>query len=101
MLPFKLIYHDGYDLHLGAHVFPSQKYRMVRDQLLADGIATPEDFLLPVRASDDDILRVHDQEYVHKLRAGTLSYEEILRLEIPYSLELMEACWLAAGGSIL
>jgi acetoin utilization deacetylase AcuC-like enzyme len=101
MLPFKLIYHDGYDLNLGAHVFPSQKYRMVRDQLLADGIATPEDFLSPAPASDEDILRVHDQEYVHKLKSGTLSYAEILRLEIPYSLELMDACWLAAGGSIL
>ena len=101
MLPFKLIYHDGYDLNLGAHVFPSQKYRMVRDQLLADGIATPDDFLTPTPASDEDILRVHDQEYVHKLKTGTLSYAEILRLEIPYSLELMDACWLAAGGSIL
>jgi acetoin utilization deacetylase AcuC-like enzyme len=74
---------------------------MVRDQLLADGIATPDDFLSPAPASDVDILRVHDQEYVHKLKAGTLSYAEILRLEIPYSLELMDACWLAAGGSIL
>ncbi len=101
MLPFKLIYHDGYDLNLGAHVFPSQKYRMVRYQLLADGIATPDDFLTSEPASDEDILRVHDQEYVHKLKAGTLSYAEILRLEIPYSLELMDACWLAAGGSIL
>jgi acetoin utilization deacetylase AcuC-like enzyme len=101
MLPFKLIYHDGYDLNLGAHVFPSQKYRMVRDQLLADGIATPDDFLTPTPASDEDILRVHEQEYVHKLKAGSLSYAEILRLEIPYSLELMDACWLAAGGSIL
>src|SRR5262245_10615445 len=26
MLPFKLVYSDGYDLNLGAHVFPSQKY---------------------------------------------------------------------------
>ena len=101
MLPFKLIYHDGYDLNLGAHVFPSQKYRMVRDQLLADGIATPQDFLTPAPARDEDILRVHDQEYVHKLKTGTLSYAEILRLEIPYSLELIDACWLAAGGSIL
>jgi acetoin utilization deacetylase AcuC-like enzyme len=101
MLPFKLIYHDGYDLKLGAHVFPSQKYRMVRDQLLADGVAGPDDFLTPKAASDEDILRVHDQEYVHKLKSGSLSYAEILRLEIPYSLELMDACWLAAGGSIL
>src|ERR1700722_12855121 len=101
MLPFNLIYHDGYDLNLGAHVFPSQKYRMVRDQLLADGIATPDDFLTPAAATDKDILRVHDQEYVYKLKGGTLSRAEILRMEVPYSLELIDACWLAAGGSIL
>jgi acetoin utilization deacetylase AcuC-like enzyme len=38
---------------------------------------------------------------VHKLKTGTLSYSETLRLEIPYSKELVEAVWLAAGGSIL
>jgi len=101
VLPFKLIYHERYDLNLGAHVFPSQKYRMIHDRLLAEGIAAPEDFLVPQPASDDDILRVHSQGYVHKLKTGTLSYTETLRLEIPYSKELVEAVWLAAGGSIL
>ena len=101
MLPFKLIYHDGYDLNLGAHVFPSQKYRMIRDKLLEDGIATPEDFLAPEPATDEDVLRVHSREYVHKLKNGTLSRIEEARLEVPYSKKLIEACWLAAGGSIL
>jgi hypothetical protein len=63
MLPFKLIYHQRYDLNLGAHVFPSQKYRMIHDQLLADGIAVPEDFLAPEPAGDEDILRVHSADY--------------------------------------
>jgi acetoin utilization deacetylase AcuC-like enzyme len=101
VLPFKLIYHERYDLNLGAHVFPSQKYRLIHDQLLADGIASPEDFLAPEPASDQDILRVHSQDYVRKLKTGTLSGSETLRLEIPYSKELVEAVWLAAGGSIL
>jgi len=101
VLPFKLIYHDGYDLHLGAHVFPSQKYRMIRDKLLADGVAVPEDFLSPEPASDEDVLRVHSQDYVYKLTNGTLSRIEEMRLEVPYSKKLIEACWLAAGGSIL
>lgn len=101
MLPFKLIYHDGYDLRLGAHVFPSQKFRLIHDRLLETGIAAPEDFLAPARATDEDILRVHSQDYVYKLKHGSLSHEEILRMEIPYSKELIEACWLAAGGSIL
>jgi len=101
LLPFKLIYHEGYDLNLGAHVFPSQKYRLIHDRLLADGVATPEDFLAPDPAADEDVRRVHSLDYVHKLKTGTLSRDEEARLEVPYSMELISAVWLAAGGSIL
>ena len=101
MLPFKLIYAEGYDLNLGAHVFPSQKFRMIRDRLLEQKIADANDFLVPEPATDEDVLRVHSPEYVRKLKTGTLSEAEIARLEVPYSRELVEACWLAAGGSIL
>jgi acetoin utilization deacetylase AcuC-like enzyme len=101
MLPFKLIYTDKYDLNLGAHVFPSPKYRTVHDRLLREGIAEARDFLPPEPASDDDVLRVHTKGYVKKLKTGTLSHAELMKLEVPYSEELIEACWLAAGGSIL
>lgn len=101
MLPFKLIYDDGYDLNLGAHVFPSRKYRLVHDRLLEEGVAAPDDFLAPQPATDEDVLRVHSQEYVYRLKTGTLSRTELMRLEVPYSKKLVEACWLAAGGSIL
>jgi acetoin utilization deacetylase AcuC-like enzyme len=101
VLPFKLIYHDGYDLHLGDHVFPSQKFRLVHDALLAEKLAEPADFLVADPATDEDVLRVHSPGYVRKLLTGTLNYLEIMRLEVPYSKELVEACWLAAGGSIL
>jgi acetoin utilization deacetylase AcuC-like enzyme len=101
MLPFKLIYSDEYYLPIGAHVFPAEKYRLVHDRLLETGIADASDFLTPQPASDQDILFVHTPEYVHKLKTGTLSPQEELQLEIPYSPELVRAFWLAAGGSIL
>jgi acetoin utilization deacetylase AcuC-like enzyme len=100
-LPFKLVYDDRYDLNLGAHIFPSQKYRLVYEALLAEKLAEPGDFLSPRPAPDEDVLRVHSQEYVRKLKTGKLSPEEQLRMEIPYSKELIEAVWLAAGGSTL
>jgi acetoin utilization deacetylase AcuC-like enzyme len=100
-LPFKLVYDDRYDLHLGAHVFPSEKYRLVRQALLDEKVAEARDFLEPAPASDEDVLRVHTPEYVHKLKTGSLSYMELLRLEVPYSEELIQAVWLGAGGSIL
>jgi acetoin utilization deacetylase AcuC-like enzyme len=101
MLPFKLVYHDRYDLNLGAHVFPSQKFRLIAEVLLQEGIATEEDFLQPAAASDDDMLRVHTAEWVRKLRTGTLTASDVMKLEVPYSPELVEAFWLAAGGTIL
>ena len=51
--------------------------------------------------SDEDILLVHTPEYVDKLATGTLSSREELALEVPYSRDLVDAFWLAAGGSIL
>ena len=101
MLALKLIYDDRYDLNLGAHVFPSQKYRLVYERLLQDAIASQEDFVKPAPASDEDILRVHSQDYLYKLKTGSLTRAEVMRMEVPYSAELIEACWLAAGGSIL
>ena len=101
MLPFKLVYNKGYDLNLGEHVFPSQKFHLIAQTLLREGIAGSEDFLTPDFAADEDILRVHTSEWVHKLKTGTLTASEVMKLEIPYSQEAVEACWLAAGGSIL
>ena len=101
MLPFKLIYDPRYDLNLGPHVFPSQKFYLVYKKLLREKVAEPTDFILPDPADDEDVLRVHSQEYVRKLKTGNLSPSELLRLEIPYSLKTVEAFWLAAGGSIL
>lgn len=97
----RLVYCDGYDLNLGAHVFPSSKYRETRDKLLRDGTVSHADFVEPEPAPDEDIARVHDADYIRKLKEGTLSYEEILCMEVPYSPELVRAVWLAAGGSTL
>jgi acetoin utilization deacetylase AcuC-like enzyme len=101
MLPFKLVYHEGYDLRLGQHVFQSQKFRMVRDLLLTEHIAEPADILAPEPASDEDILRVHTREWVDKCLHDKLSLSERVRLEIPYSEAAVKGFWLAAGGSIL
>ncbi len=100
-LPFKVVYSDGYFLPIGAHVFPAEKYQLVHQRLLETRVANAADFLEPQPASDDDIRRVHTQNYVHKLLKGTLSSAEIQLMELPYSKQLVEAFWLATGGSIL
>jgi len=101
MLPFKLIYSDAYYLPIGEHVFPAQKYRLIHEQLLRTGAAAPDDFLAPEPARDADVLLAHTPAWVTKLRSGTLSARDELVMEVPYSMELVRAFWLAAGGSIL
>ena len=101
MLPFKLIYSDQYYLPIGQHVFPAEKYRRIHNKLIETGVADTSDFIVPQPASDQDILLVHKPAYVNKLKTGTLSAIEELQMEIPYSPELVNAFWLAAGGSIL
>lgn len=101
MLPFRLIYSAEYDLHLGEHVFPTKKYKWLHDRMLWTRFAVKEDFVVPQPATDEDMLLVHDPAWVSKLRTGTLSYHEILQLEIPYSRQMVEAFWLLTGGTIL
>lgn len=97
----KVVYSDQYDLNLGNHVFPSSKYRLIKERLLQENVIRPEDIVEPSPATDDDVALVHDRDYIWKLQNAKLSYVEILRMEVPYSPELVRAVWLSAGGSIL
>lgn len=101
MLPFQFVYHPDYDFRLGLHVFPSEKYRLVRESLIADGFAKPEDFLQPGSALDEDLMLVHTREWVRRLRTGLLTFQEAARLEIPYTQSVVRGFWLHAGGSML
>jgi acetoin utilization deacetylase AcuC-like enzyme len=101
MLPFKLVYSDSYDLNLGQHVFQAQKYRLIHDRLLRERFAEPADFVEPEPASDQDLLLVHDAEWIDKLKHGTLTYHEMMQLEIPYSPKTVDAFILMTGGTIL
>ena len=100
MLPFKLLYHPGFVVDLGPHVFPAQKYRLVRERLLRDGVAEAADFVEPAAASDADMERVHEREYLARLKHGRLSAVEQRRLELPWSPQLVEGAWLASGAGI-
>jgi len=81
--------------------FPLRKFRLIHDKLLNEGIAKADDFLRPEPATDADIRRVHTEDWVQKLKTGTLTVSEQMKLEVPYSPELVRAFWLAAGGTIL
>jgi acetoin utilization deacetylase AcuC-like enzyme len=100
MLPLRLMYSEKAKLPIGDHVFHAGKYRGIHDLLLQLGAFTESDFLPSPRCNERDLLLVHNQLWVDKLKHGTLSTREELELEVPYSKELAEAFWYMTGGSI-
>jgi acetoin utilization deacetylase AcuC-like enzyme len=100
VLPFKLLYDDGFVVDLAPHVFPAQKYRLVRERLLAEGVAGPEDFVKAEPATDAEVLLVHTADYVRKAKTGGFTAAEERRLELPWSPSLVRGTWLSAGACI-
>ena len=96
-----VVWHPDYEVDIGPHVFPTQKYRLVRDRIVADGTVAESDFVTSTACTDDQVLLVHTQDYVQKIETGTLTKQEELILEVPFSAEVRDAMWLCNGGSIL
>jgi acetoin utilization deacetylase AcuC-like enzyme len=98
--PFRFVYSDAYWMvDLENHVFPAEKYRLIYENLLSRG-AKKGNFEAPEPASDEDLLLVHSQKYLKKLKTGRLSQSEIMTMELPYSAELLDFAQLMVGGTV-
>jgi len=99
--PFPIVWTDRYEVDIGAHVFPTAKYRLVLDELLERGVVRREDILHPEPAAWEALARVHSPRYLEMVRAGAFSAAEQMVLELPFSPELREAFLLCCGGTTL
>jgi len=73
---------------------------MLRDAVVAAGIAPADEIRDPTRAARQDLLRVHTPAYVDRFTTGTLDAAEVRRLGFPWSPELVERSLRAVGGTI-
>jgi acetoin utilization deacetylase AcuC-like enzyme len=97
----KVFYTSRYYADIGkGHVFPIRKFELVRDRLLRDGTLRPSDIFEPQPAPIQDVLLVHTEDYITRLRAGSLTARELRRLGLPWSKALVRRSFLAAGGTI-
>ncbi|HKR02086.1 MAG TPA: histone deacetylase [Pyrinomonadaceae bacterium] len=98
---FRVFYTPRYYADIGeGHVFPIRKFELVRDRLLREGTLRPPDIVEPQPAPLEDVLLVHTDDYVTRLRSGTLTPREIRRLGLPWSKALVRRSFLAAGGTL-
>jgi len=101
MNSFCIFYSPYYYADIGEnHVFPIKKFELVRDKLLKEGTLQPSEIVEPKPAKIEDVLLVHTEDYVMRLRSGTLTAREIRRLGLPWSKSLVRRSFLAASGTI-
>jgi acetoin utilization deacetylase AcuC-like enzyme len=97
----RVCYTQRYYADIGeGHVFPIRKFELVCQKLLAEGTITAHDLFEPEPASIEDVLLVHTEDYVTRLRGGALTPRETRRLGLPWSKALVRRSFLAASGTI-
>ncbi|MBC7788719.1 MAG: histone deacetylase [Anaerolineae bacterium] len=82
------------------HRFPIEKYALLRDLVVAQGLVPSDRLHSPDRAGVDELQLVHTFDYVDRLTEGRLTENEMRRVGFPWSAELVERSYRAVGGTI-
>jgi acetoin utilization deacetylase AcuC-like enzyme len=97
----KIFYSDHFVLPLpDGHRFPMVKYSMLRERVARDGICGQGELLTPRAATDQEILRAHDTDYLERLVSGKLTEKEMRRIGFPWSEKMVERSRRASGGTL-
>lgn len=97
----KLYYSDHFVIPLPeGHRFPMEKYSRLRQRLIDSGLVLNGNFQVPPAASEEQLLRVHQADYLDKVIQGSLSPREIRRIGFPWSPQLVERSRRSVGGTI-
>ncbi len=93
--------HDHHEFPLPeGHRFPLGKYRLLRERLVAEGLARPGDIRASEPADWALLGRVHQAAYLERVRDGRLSDREERVLGLPWSAELVERGRRSTQGTV-
>jgi acetoin utilization deacetylase AcuC-like enzyme len=97
----KIFYTDSFAIPLPEkHSFPINKYALLRKRIEKSHHFSARDLCIPHAATDQEIFRAHDPDYLHRLHQGQLTAMEIRRIGLPWSPELVERARRSAGATV-
>lgn len=97
----KIFYSDHYTVPLPeGHRFPMEKYRMLREKLLAEGILQPNELYEPELPARETITLAHSPQYYDAFADGSVDPKIIRRIGLPWSRELFFRSLASVGGAI-
>lgn len=94
------IYSEEYNIDLMDHVFPGNKFRKIFEILNLDEEFSRVNFFEPTKASKEDLLLVHDSDYIEDLFNLRLT-ERTKYSELPLDEKILNGFLLSVGGTIL
>lgn len=76
------------------------KYALLRQRVMEERLIPPKDLQVGPAASDEQLTRAHDPEYVRRVKEGQLSHQEIRQIGFPWSPGLVERSRRSVGSTI-
>jgi acetoin utilization deacetylase AcuC-like enzyme len=95
-----VVHAEEYRCDIGPHVFPMEKFDLVRQALIEAGDVSDADILHPDPASHADLLLAHTPEYLADLAELRVTARTACS-ELPLTAEIVRAYTYAAGGTTL
>jgi acetoin utilization deacetylase AcuC-like enzyme len=93
--------HHRWRFPLPAHSkFPLEKYPLLRERVVADGLARAQDIHEADAVSWEQLERVHDRGLLERIRTGALSVREQRGLGLTWSEALVERGRRSVGGTL-
>jgi len=82
------------------HRFPLEKYALLAERVLADGLVAPRELHEAEPVGWAALASVHDPRLLARIRDGRLTMRETRGLGLPWSLELVERSRRSVGGTV-
>lgn len=94
-----VFHHPDYECDIGAHVFPTRKYRAVLERLAAEEVLDAAEVRRPEPAAREELRAVHSADYLDDLEQLRWTHRTAMS-ELPLTAAIVRAYVLAAGGTL-
>lgn len=97
----KIFFTDPFTLPLpDRHPLPIEKYALLRQRITEARFVGPEALCVPEPATDQELLRVHENGYLGRVVRGELTAKEVRRIGLPWSRPLVERSRRSCGATL-
>ncbi len=93
------VWSKNYKADMGGHIFPTQKYLLMKEKAIKEDIAKEDEFIEPKEPSDKEIEIMHTDEHIKRLKKLSKSPAGMFNGENPVNGSIFKAAKLSCDGT--